>query len=178
LKGKETAMERPRDGEYAPFYAPYVALVPETDILGVLEQQVEEIRRLAASVPAERETHRYADGKWSIREVLGHLVDGERVFGYRAFCISRGERAGLPSFDENQYVAATRYDAIPLRELADDLALVRRSNLAVLRRLAPPDWTRVGTTSGNAVTVRALAWVMAGHPRHHLDILRERYGVA
>jgi len=170
-------MERPRENEYASFFARYVALVPETDILAVLEQQVEEIRRLAASVPEERESFRYAEGKWSIREVLGHLVDGERVFGHRAFCISRGEQAALPAFDENQYVAAARSDAIPLRELVDELALVRRSNLQVLRRLAPPEWERVGTASGHPVTVRALAWVMAGHPRHHVDILRERYGV-
>ncbi len=170
-------MERPRDGEYPPFYAGYVALVPETDILAVLERQIEEIRRLTGSVPAEREAYRYAEGKWSVREVLGHLVDGERVFGYRAFCFSRGEQAALPSFDENQYVGAARCETIPLRELADELVLVRLSNLAVLRRLEPREWERVGTASGKPVTVRALAWVMAGHPRHHVNVLRERYGV-
>jgi DinB superfamily len=170
-------MERPTEAEFAPFYAPYVALVPEADILAVLEQQAEEIRRLAASVPKERETFRYAEGKWSIREVLGHLVDGERIFGYRAFCISRGETAPLPSFDENRYVAAAGSDATPLAELADELALVRRSNLVVLRRLELPEWARVGTASGKPVSVRALAWVMAGHPRHHLEVLRERYGL-
>ena len=168
---------RPGEGEYAPFYAGYVALVPETDILAVLERQAAELRELAASVPAERETYRYGEGKWSVREVLGHLVDGERVFGYRAFCISRAERAGLPSFDENQYVAETRSNAIPLRELADELALVRESNLTFLRRLEAREWERAGTASGKAITVRALAWVMAGHPRHHVRILHERYGL-
>ena len=170
-------MGRPAETEYAPFYARYVALVPETDILAVLEQQVEEFRRLAASVPPERETWRYAEGKWSVREVLGHLVDGERVFGYRAFCFSRGETAPLASFDENQYVSAARSDAIPLRELVDELALVRGSNLVVLRRLEPSEWRSVGTASGHPISVRALAWVMAGHPRHHVNILRERYGI-
>lgn len=170
-------MQRPAETEYAPFYARYVALVPETEILAVLEQQVGEIRRLAASVPPERETWRYAEGKWSVREVLGHLVDGERVFGYRAFCFSRGETAPLPSFDENRYVAAARSDAVPLRELVDELALVRQSNLVVLRRLEPSQWTRVGTASGHPVSVQALAWVMAGHLRHHVNILRERYGI-
>ena len=144
----------------------------------MLEPQVEEIRRFLASVPAERETYRYAEGKWSIRQVLGHLVDGERVFGYRAFCISRGEQAALPSFDENEYVAGARSDGVPLRELVEELALVRRSNLVVLRRLDAREWARVGTASGKPVSVRALAWVMAGHPRHHLQILRERYGVS
>ncbi len=171
-------MDRPTGTEFAPFYAGYVGLVPETDILAVLDRQVEEIRRLAASVPAGREAYRYAEGKWSVKEVLGHIVDGERVFGYRAFCISRGEQAPLPAFDENRYVAAARSDATPLLELADELALVRRSNLVVLRRLAAEDWARVGTASGKPVSVRALAWIMAGHPRHHVNILRERYGVA
>jgi uncharacterized damage-inducible protein DinB len=171
-------LQRPTETEYAPFYARYVALVPETDILAVLEQQIEEIRLLASSVPLSRETYRYAEGKWSIRQVLGHLVDGERIFGYRAFCISRGEQAALPSFDENEYVSGARSDATPLVELADELALVRRSNLVVLRRLEEAQWANAGTASGKPVSVRALAWVMAGHPRHHLGVLKERYGVA
>ena len=171
-------MQRPTETEYAPFYASYVALVPETDILGVLEQQVEEIQRLAGSLPAERESYRYAEGKWSIRQVLGHIIDGERVFGYRAFSFSRGEQAALPSFDENQYVAGARSDSIPLRELVEELALVRQGNLVVLRRLDAREWAQVGTASGKPVSVRALAWVMAGHPRHHLKTLRERYGVS
>ena len=170
--------ERPPQTEYAPFYAGYVALVPETDILAVLEGQVDAIRRLLAPVPAEKESYRYAEGKWSLRQVLGHLVDGERVFGYRAFCFSRGEQAPLPSFDENQYVDAARADSIPLAELLEELALVRQGNLVVLRRLDAREWARVGTASGKPVSVRALAWIMAGHPRHHLNVLRERYGVS
>jgi DinB superfamily len=177
MRTAPVAIARPGEGEYAPFYAGYVGLVPETDIVAVLQRQKGELRDLAASVPADRETFRYAEGKWSVREVFGHLVDGERVFGYRAFCISHGERAGLPSFDENQYVAEARSDAIPLRELADELALVRESNLAFLRRLEPREWERAGTASGKTITVRALAWVMAGHPRHHARVLRERYGL-
>ena len=171
-------MQRPTGTEYAAFYAGYVALVPETDILGVLEAQVEEIRRLLASVSVEKESYRYAEGKWSIRQVLGHLVDAERVFGYRAFCFSRGEQAPLPSFDENRYVDAARSDSVPLRELVEELALVRQGNLVALRRLDAREWAQVGTASGKPVSVRALAWIMAGHPRHHLQILRERYGVS
>lgn len=170
--------ERPPQTEYAPFYAGYVALVPETDVLPVLEGQVDAIRRLLAPVPAEKESYRYAEGKWSLRQVLGHLVDAERVFGYRAFCFSRGEEAPLPSFDENRYVDAARSDSIPSAELLEELALVRQGNLAVFRRLDDREWARVGTASGKPVSVRALAWIMAGHPRHHLNILRERYGVS
>jgi hypothetical protein len=170
-------MPRPEPTEYAPFYAGYVALVPEEDILAVLESQVGEIRDLAVSVPPEREGHRYAEGKWSVRQVLGHLVDAERVFGYRAFCISRAERAALPSFDENAYVAEAPSERIPLAALADELALARHSNLAFLGRLGAEQWGRIGTASGKSVSVRALAWIMAGHPRHHVNVLRERYGV-
>jgi hypothetical protein len=170
--------DRPAESEYAPFYAGYVALVPETDILAVLEGQVDGIRRLLATVPAERESHRYAEGKWSIRQVLGHLVDAERVFGYRAFCFSRGEQASLPSFDENRYVDAARSDSVPLRELVGELAVVRQANLAFLRRLDAREWAQVGTASGKPVSVRALARIMVGHPRHHVNVLRERYGVS
>jgi uncharacterized damage-inducible protein DinB len=170
--------DRPAETEYAPFYAGYVALVPEADILAVLGSQVDEVRRLLAAVSAEQESYRYAEGKWSIRQVLGHLVDAERVFGYRAFCFSRGEQASLPSFDESQYVDAARSDSVPLRELVEEFAVVRQANLAFLRRLDAREWAQVGTASGKPVSVRALAWIMAGHPRHHLQILRERYGVS
>jgi hypothetical protein len=169
-------MPRPNEEEYAPFYAEYVALVPETEVLPVLEGQMDEVRRVAECFSPGRETFRYAEGKWSVRQVLGHLVDAERVFGYRAFCFSRGETAALPSFDEKQYVAAAGSEGIPIAELALDLALVRRSNLAFLRRLGEAEWGRVGTASGKPVSVRALAWIMAGHPRHHLEVLRARYG--
>jgi len=171
-------MERPGATEYAPFYAGYVALVPEAEILGALERQAGEFRALADAVPGGKERHRYAEGKWSVRQVMGHLVDGERVFGYRAFCFSRGESAALPSFDENAYVAAADTDEIPLRDLADEFALVRGSNLAFLRHLGEGEWRRVGTASGKPVSVRALAFIMAGHPRHHRNVLRERYGIA
>jgi uncharacterized damage-inducible protein DinB len=171
-------MERPTETEYASFYRGYVALVPEADIVGVLEQQIEETRRFLASVSAERESYRYSEGKWSIRQVLGHIVDAERVFGYRAFCFSRGEQASLPSFDENQYVDTARSDSVPLRELVAELVVVRQANLAFLCRLDAREWAQIGTASGKPVSVRALAWIMAGHPRHHLQILRERYGVS
>jgi DinB superfamily len=156
------SLVRPESSEYAPFYAGYVARVPEDDILSVLQRQGEEIRDLARSLPAAKETYRYAD----------------RVFGYRAFCFSRGEQAPLPSFDENQYVAAAGADKIPASELSSEFAAVRASNLAFLRRLSAAEAMHLGTASGKPISVRALAYVMAGHPRHHVAVLRERYGVA
>ena len=128
-------IQRPRDTEFAPFYAGYVSLVPEGEVLRVLEDQPGEVTRLAASVPRARETHRYAPGKWSLREVLGHVTDGERVFGYRLFCIARGETASLPGFDEGAYVKASRFDERALGDLARDFAAIREANLTVLRRL-------------------------------------------
>jgi hypothetical protein len=169
-------MVRPEEHEFAPYYAGYVALVPETDILDVLERQVGEVRALAASVGADRETHRYAPGKWSIREVLGHVTDGERVFGHRAFCIARGEQASLPGFDEQAYMKESDFDRRPLAELAEDFADLRRVNLTFLRRLPGEAWRRRGTANGAPVTVLALAYMLAGHARHHLKVLHERYG--
>jgi len=172
------ASGRPADTEYAPSYAGYVSLVTEDDALAALEKQLDELHALCASVPRQRERFRYAPDKWSLREVFGHLIDGERIFGLRAFCFSRGEAAPLPGFDENAYVAASGYDGVPLADLVQELVDVRRGNLAVLRRLDAQGWARVGTASGQPVSVRALAYVMAGHPRHHLAILRERYSLA
>jgi hypothetical protein len=169
--------QRPAAGEYAPFFAGYVKLVPEAEVLPVLAAQASEIRRLARSVPPDRETFRYAPGKWSIREILGHIGDGERVFGYRAFCISRGDQAALPGFDENDYIAESAYDQQTAAELADDFAGLRAANLAVLGRLDPARWARVGNANGSPVSVRALAFILAGHVRHHLGVLKERYGV-
>jgi DinB family protein len=177
-RSREMNLARPEATEFAPFYAGYVNRVPETDVLAVLQKQADEILALAHSVPPGRESFRYGEGKWSIREVLGHLTDGERVFGYRAFCFSRGEQAPLPSFDENQYVTAAGADRIPLAELAAEFAATRASNLAFLRRLSAEEGARVGTASGKPISVRALAYIMAGHPRHHVAVLRERYGVA
>ena len=171
-------IERPAASEYAPFYAGYIASLPDGDILDILERQTSELRQLAAAAPADRETFRYGDGKWSVREVVGHMIDGERVFSYRTLRFSRGDQTPLPGFEENQYVAASTFDRRPLSSLIEELVLLRQANLALLRGLAPDDWTRTGTANGHSVSVRALAFIMAGHVRHHLDILRDRYGVA
>jgi len=168
---------RPGNGEYAPSYAGYVSLVPEDDIVGVLEKQVPVVRLQMQACPPERETFRYAPGKWSVREVLGHMADAERVFGYRVLCISRGEAASLPSFDENQYVAHSPFARCKLADLVDELGLIREANLVTLRRLDAAAWQRWGSANGSPVSVRALAFIMAGHVRHHLSVLSARYSV-
>ena len=167
--------ERPRDTEFAPYYGKYVALVPETDILPVLHAQLGEMRALATAIPPDRETYRYGEGKWSVREVFGHLNDAERVFAYRASCISRGDETPLPSFDENLYVAAAGFDTDRLAALSEEFLHLRQAALIAFRRLDDAAWKRMGTASGHPVSVRALAYIMAGHVRHHVTILRERY---
>lgn len=171
-------IEKPGPSEYAPFYAGYIAALADGDILEMLENQTSELRQLATSIPADRETYRYGEGKWSVREVFGHMIDGERVFSYRVLRFSRGDETPLPGFDENQYVAASHFNQRPLSGIVDELVLLRRANLALLRSLAPEAWTRTGTANNHPVSVRALAFIMAGHVRHHLNILRDRYGVA
>ena len=170
-------MNRPADTEFAPYYAIYISLVPEADALDVLANQPKELRNLAAGVATDRERFRYAPGKWSIRETLGHMVDTDRVFGHRAFCISRGEHQPLPGFDQNEYMTTSDFDRQPLADLVSEFAIVREANLLALRRLDANIWDRTGTASGHPVSVRALAFMMAGHVRHHCHILQERYGV-
>src|SRR6266581_6337137 len=171
-------MNRPNQSEYAPYYEGYVSQVSENDILPVLRSQLDALDVLLNKVSAERETYRYAEGKWSIREVIGHLIDTERVFGYRAFSIARGEQRNLPGFDENEYMLRAPYDRIDLEDLLSELRLVRLSNIAMLRNLNDEAWLRTGIANDSAVSVRALAFIMAGHARHHMGVLSQRYHIS
>jgi hypothetical protein len=168
---------RPRPDEFDPSYGGYVSLVPDSGFDEVLRGQPAELARCAEAVPGEREQFRYDEGKWSIREVFGHVIDAERVFGFRAFSFGRGETAPLPSFDENDYVARSRYHERPLETLVEEFRALREAHLLMLTWQAESDWVRKGTASGNSISVRALAYIMAGHVRHHIGILRDRYGV-
>jgi hypothetical protein len=174
----EMMISRPVENEFAPYYMRYISLVPEDDLLSVLQNQLADLTLFAAAVAPEYEKYCYAPGKWSLREVVGHLIDSERVFGYRAFCISRGDTALLAIFDENLYVAMSRYDERPLPDLVLEFELIRRSNLLFLAQLTDDAWKRMGSVGNNPVSVRALAFIMAGHVRHHLNIMLERYSVS
>jgi hypothetical protein len=168
-------IDRPSQAEFASFYAGYVSLVPEADIMAVLEGQAAEVRLQTRAFIPQREQFRYAEGKWSVREVLGHVTDAERVFGFRAFCFSRGDENALPGFEQNDYVARASFDRCSLKDLVEEFAEVREANLIALRRLDDAAWRRMGTASGKPVSVRALACIMAGHVRHHLQVLNARY---
>src|SRR5215475_14472849 len=138
-------MNRPSETEYAPDYRGYVDSVSETEILPVLRAQMDDLDVLLGRVTADQETYRYADGKWSIREIVGHLIDGERVFGYRAFCIARGEKQNLPGFDQNDYMLTAPYHNIELDDLLSELRLIRLGNIAMFRTLDEESWSREGT---------------------------------
>ena len=168
-------MNRPTETEYAPYYQGYVDQVNENDIMAVLRSELDDLDVLLARVPAEKETYAYAEGKWSIREIIGHLIDGERVFGYRALCIARGEKQNLPGFEQNDYMQTAPYSRIELEDLLSEMRLVRLSNIAMFRSLDEDAWNRVGVANANEVSVRALAFVMGGHVRHHMNVLKERY---
>ena len=168
---------RPEPTEFAPFYAGYIARVSETDVLPALAAQPEQLLQLARSVPSELELFRYAPEKWSVRQTFGHLVDTERVLSYRAFCIARGETQALPGFDENEYVARADSDERPVAEIAGEFAAVRQATVLMIRRWKPDEWDRIGNANAKAISARALAFIMAGHVRHHVALLQERYGL-
>jgi len=170
-------MQRPEPGEYKHYFDRYISRVDEDDVLGLLERQIAEIRALLGALSAEQSRYRYAEAKWSVRGVVDHLIDAERIFGYRALCISRGETHELPSFDENEYAAASDADRCDLGSLLDELEVARRSNLAMMRRFDDGAWSRIGTASSGPISPRALAFIIAGHQRHHVRILEERYGL-
>ena len=166
---------RPGGDEHAPYYGRYVALVPDGPIVETLRRQIAETRALVAGLSEDRARHRYAPEKWSVKEVLGHVSDSERVFAYRALRIGRGDATPLPGFDEKEYGATAPFDARPLGEVIAELESVRAATLTLLASFDEAAWNRRGTANEVPVSVRALAWIIAGHELHHRAILRERY---
>ena len=167
---------RPTSEDYAPALADYVAEIEEhEDVLVVLDRQLDELQRRLGTLPAERGDHRYAPGKWSVKDVVGHLSDTERVFAFRALWIARGEPGPQPPYDDQSWVARTGADHRALADMLEEWSLVRRSTLALFRPLAPDAWQRRGTAGDGPITVSALAYVIAGHTRHHLRVLEARY---
>ena len=169
------AILRPDASEYAPNYETYVSRVPDGNLLMILEDQRLETQELLGGIPDGRALHRYAPGKWSIKEVVGHVTDAERVFCYRALRFARADQTPLPGFDEKTYTPAGRFDARALPDLADELDAVRHATIALFRGFDAEALQRRGPANNKQVSVRALAYIIAGHERHHLGILRERY---
>lgn len=166
---------RPEKIDFAPHYEPYVNLVPDGDILDILKKGREQTCRLLKGLNEEQASFRYQEGKWSIKEVIGHLADTERYLSYRLFCIARGEQVLLPSHDEERFVRNGGFSRLPLSRLLEDFRTVRESTLSLLEILPEEAWNRKGNAAGYPTTVRALAYIIAGHEIHHGDIIRKRY---
>ena len=170
-----TAIARPSADEYAPFYAGYVARVPDGDVVATLAAQIATTHDLLAAVGEQRGNHRYAPGKWSVKEVAGHMADTERIMVYRALRFARGDETPLAGFDENAYMPPSGFGERALASVLAELEAVRAGTVAFFAGLPDAAWARGGRANDKYVTVRGLAWIVAGHERHHLDILRERY---
>ena len=169
---------RPEADEFADFYAGYIAEVPtNADPIEQLATQRETVQRLLESVPEERAGFRYSPEKWSIKEVVGHLCDSERIFVYRMLRIARADETPLPGFEEKDYVSEANFDARMLADLAEEWGAVRAATTALARGIAPAAWEHRGTANGKPVSARALLYITIGHTQHHLGVLRTRYQV-
>ena len=175
IVGDTNPLGRPGTDEYAPFYAGYVNAVPDGELLMLLRDQLAETEALLREFKGSRADHRYAPGKWSVKEVVGHMADAERIFAYRALRFARGDRTPLPGFDENDFVHGSNFPARALPEIAGELRSVRMATITLFAGLSEEALQRRGLANGVEVSVRALAWITAGHERHHARILRERY---
>jgi len=170
-------VSRPEPGEYAPYYERYISLVQGEDILKALDDQRRQTMLLLSGRDDADGDFRYAPGKWSAKEVLGHVCDGERVFAYRALRISRADATPMEGFEQDDYVRNGPFANRPLCDLVEDFIAVRRATLSLLRNLDEAAWTRRGVANKNEVTVRGLAYIIAGHELHHRGILEEKYFV-
>jgi uncharacterized damage-inducible protein DinB len=171
----QPSIPRPEPNEYAPYYARYISQVPGSDILTTLESQRRQTLLLLSGRNEADGNFRYAADKWSAKEVLGHVCDAERVFAYRALRIARADRTPMEAFEQDDYVRNGPFANRPLAELIEDYIAVRRATLTLLRNLDEPAWMRRGIANNNEVSVRALAYMIAGHEIHHRQILEEKY---
>ncbi|QYR19556.1 DinB family protein [Paenibacillus sp. sptzw28] len=168
-------MRRPALDEYAPYFDTYVRLVPKGNIEELLTAQLEEMVALSGEISDEQSSYRYAAGKWSLKQVLGHIIDNERVWAYRMLRIARGDAIVFQSYDQDKFMQAASFDSLTLKELIDDYSFVRRSTLTLLRGLSEESRSRQGELYGKPLTARAAAYVIAGHELHHLAVIKQKY---
>jgi DinB family protein len=166
---------RPKPDEHIEYYSTYIDRVPDGDIVETLSRQTPETLAFLRAIPDSKADHRYAPGKWSIKEIIGHLADGERVFQYRAFRFSRADATAVPGFDENLYVENAPFSRLRMADLIDDLEHLRRSTIHMFGSMDEEAFARRGVANDHEISVRAIAFIMAGHETHHLQVMRERY---
>lgn len=168
-------MNRPEKAEYDPYYEKYISLVNENSLVETLAAQPGELNELFQGMPDEKGTYAYGEGKWATKEVLSHVIDGERMFAYRIFRISRGDKTPIEGFEQDGYIENAHANTRPFAVLLEEFELLRRANMHFFENLNDQDWLRTGTANECEISVRALAFIMAGHVRHHIRILNERY---
>jgi uncharacterized damage-inducible protein DinB len=168
-------ISRPEANEYFAYYGTYIAKVSGDDLFATMQATHRSTQELLGSLTDEQQMYRYAEGKWSVREVVGHLIDAERIFAYRALRFARGDAKELQGFDENEYVTRSNAHDRPMADLLSEFAVVRAASLALFKSFTPTMLMQSGVASGNPISVRALAYIIAGHEIHHLGIIRERY---
>ena len=168
-------LERPAESEYDPYYDLYIGQVPEGNVIACMGSELAAMLELLRATPTERETYRYAEGKWSIREVVGHLIDSERLFGYRALTFARGDAGPLPGMDQLQWAEESNANGRPLGELLPAFEHLRRGHIAMFGTFDQATGTKAGVASGCSFTVRSLAYIIVGHEIHHRRVLEERY---
>jgi uncharacterized damage-inducible protein DinB len=166
---------KPANTEYAPYYEGYVSLVPDTDIIFALTQQMNSTLDLLSGIAEQQSNHRYEPGKWSIKELVGHVIDSERIFAYRALRIARGDQTPLAGFEQDGYVASANFDQRRLTDLAQEYRHVRGASLELFKWLSDEAWERRGVANDVEVSARALAWIIAGHELHHMSVLKTKY---
>ena len=168
-------IERPAAHEYDPYYSGYIDRVEGKNLLEILSNQLGDVRELLAGLSEDQASYRYAEGKWSIKEVIGHLMDTERVFVYRALSIARGEEQSLPGFEQDEYVVTGGFDSRSVDSLRSEYESIRAATLSFFQSLDEAAWLKSGIANDAGVSVRALGYIITGHEAHHLAVLRERY---
>lgn len=165
---------RPESSEYLAYFDTYISLVPETEIGSVLSEQAQQLRDLLSPIDEDEANKLHAPYTWSLKQVIGHCNDTERIFAYRACCFASGEQQSLPGFDQDAYVAEVDYTALSMDQLLNEFESLRLSSLWMFQRFSDSAWARSGTADGKLLSVRAAAYIMAGHIRHHLRIMESR----
>lgn len=170
-----TALTRPDPSEHAEYYARYIAAVPDGDILETLRDQLGETLELLTGLSEEQQTYRYAEGKWSLREVVGHVIDTERVFAYRALSMARADNVDLPGMDQEEWASTSNANERSLEEMAAEWVALRRANVHMFAAMNSATGERSGIASGFTFTVRSFAWIMAGHELWHRSLIQRDY---
>lgn len=168
-------MPRPLQTDYPAYYEAYIGKIEGDSILDILQRQKEAARELLTNLPVEKENYRYADGKWSVKELLGHVIDGERIFTYRALRFARNDKTELPGFDQDAYIVNADFDSRTMFSMLEEYLSVREASITLFKNLSAEELSRKGIANGKEVTVNAIQYIVAGHELHHMNILRERY---